>query len=165
MTATTTATMTNVFATKNATTKALQYQHTQAQKTISPRILHPAKKAANYATPRYLLLIFVQNNPAIMISSLLLPRNFKHPEITTVMNANFSLQLILELFSTRAKQVATASICDNSFKLIDMLASEGVSQNTLHCEGAQPAPTILCSKPNVHGLIVDFSLILYSKGA
>jgi hypothetical protein len=65
--ATMTATMSNVFATRNATTKVLQYQLTRAQKTISPSILHPTKKAANYATPRYLLLIFIQSNPETMI--------------------------------------------------------------------------------------------------
>jgi hypothetical protein len=64
-TATMTATMTNVFASRNAATKALQYQLTRAQKTISPSILHPTKKAANYATPRYLLLIFVRNDTAL----------------------------------------------------------------------------------------------------
>jgi hypothetical protein len=132
---------------------------------MSPSILHPAKKAANYATSRYLLLILTQNNPAIIISSLLLPCNFEHPAITTEMNANFSLHLIVESFSTGAKQVTTASICNNSFKLINTLASEGVSPNTLHSEGAQPAPTILCDEPNVHGLIVDFILIPYYEGA
>jgi hypothetical protein len=66
-TATMTATMTNVYATGNATTKVLRYQLTRAQKTIIPSILHPSKKAANYETPRYLLLFFVQNNPAILI--------------------------------------------------------------------------------------------------
>jgi hypothetical protein len=66
-TATTTATMTNVTTTRIATTKALQYQLTRAQKTISPSILHPTKKAANYATPRNLLLFHVQNDTAITI--------------------------------------------------------------------------------------------------
>jgi hypothetical protein len=42
-----TATMTNVSTTRNATTKVLQYQLTQAQKTISSSFLHPAKKLAN----------------------------------------------------------------------------------------------------------------------
>ncbi len=69
-TATTTATMTQVPATRTATTNAPKYQlnkckATQTQhKTRSPSILHPAKKAANYATKRNLLLFFVQNDPA-----------------------------------------------------------------------------------------------------
>ena len=55
--------------------------------------------------------------------------NFARPAITTAMNG------------------------DDSFKLIDMLASEGA---TLCSEGAQPAPTILCNELCGHGLIVDF---------
>jgi hypothetical protein len=147
--ATTNATMTQVPATRSATINAPKYQldkckATQTQnKMMSLSILHPAKKVANYATPRYLLLIFVQNNPAIAISSLLLPCGFECPAITSVTHANFSLQLIVKSFSTRPKQVATASICNDSFKLIDTLAYEGVSPNTLHSEGAQPAPIIL----------------------
>ena len=70
-TATTIVTMTQVPATRRATTNAQKYQlnkckATQVQhKTRSPSILHPAKKAANYATPRNLLLFFVRNNPAL----------------------------------------------------------------------------------------------------
>jgi hypothetical protein len=71
------------------------------------------------------LLSFVQNNPAIRISSLLLPRDFERPSITT-MNANFSLQLIVKLLSTGTKQVTPATILDDSFKLIDVLALERV---------------------------------------
>ncbi len=83
----------------------------------------------------------------------------------SVTHAYFSLQLTVKSFSTRPKQVATASICNNSFKLIDMLASEGVSPDTLRFKGAQPAPTILCDKPNVGGLIADFIPIPYFEGA
>ncbi len=43
----------------------------------------------------------------------------------TATNGNFSLQLIVKSFSTRAKLVAPATILNNSFKLIDALASEG----------------------------------------
>jgi hypothetical protein len=113
MTATTTATMTQVPATRSATTNAPKYQlgnckATQTQhKTRSPRILHPAKKAANYATQKNLLLFFVRNNPAITISSLLLPRDFECPAITTAMNANFSPQLIVELLSTGTPQFSS----------------------------------------------------------
>ncbi len=54
-----------------------------------------------------------------MISSLLLPPVRDKPAVTTATNANFSLQLIVESFSTGAKQVALATICNDSFKLID----------------------------------------------
>jgi hypothetical protein len=50
-------------------------------------------------------------------------------------------------------QVTPATICNDSFELIDMLASEGAA---LCSEGAQPAPTILCNKLCGRGLIVDF---------
>ncbi len=43
-----------------------------------------------------LLLFFVRNNPAITISSLLLPRDFARPATTRAINGNFSLQLIVE---------------------------------------------------------------------
>jgi hypothetical protein len=70
------------------------------------------------------LLFFVQNNPAIVISSLLLPRDFECPAIMTATNGNFSLQLIVKSFFTGAKQVASATICIDSFKLIDTLVFE-----------------------------------------
>ena len=97
-TATTTVTKTQVPATRTATTNMPKYQlnkckaTTQTQhKTRSLSILHPTKKAANYATQRNLLRYFVWNDPAIMIPSLLLPWDFKRPAIMT-----FSLQLIVE---------------------------------------------------------------------
>jgi hypothetical protein len=142
---------------------------------------------ANYATQKNLLLPFNQDNSAITISSLLLPCDSACPAITTATNATFSLQLIVESFSTGAEQVAPttirnnsfiiqrastaqtnvdlisvseekhlitpATIHNNSFKLIDTLASEGA---TLCSEGAHPAPTILSDKLCGHGLIVDF---------
>ena len=43
----------------------------------------------------------------------------------TATNPNFSLQLIVELLSTGTKQIAPATIFDDSFKLINVLASEG----------------------------------------
>jgi hypothetical protein len=67
-----------------------------------------------------LLLFFVQNNLAIMTSSLLPPCDLERPAITTAMNANFSLQLIVEFLSKGTKQVDPATILDNSFKLIDV---------------------------------------------
>jgi hypothetical protein len=56
-----------------------------------------------------LLLLSVQDNLAIMM------------ETHTI----YLLQLIVESFSTGAKQVAPATICNDSFKLIDALALEG----------------------------------------
>ena len=71
-------------------------------------------------------------------------------------------------------QVTPATIHNDSFKLIDTMASEGVTsssegvkrsvskrwlivENTLpRSEGAQPAPTILCNELCGRGLIVDF---------
>jgi hypothetical protein len=41
------------------------------------------------------------------------------------LHASHSLQLIVESFSMGAQQVAPATICNHSFKLIDALASEG----------------------------------------
>ena len=123
-TATTTATKTLAPATRSATTNAPKSQlnkckATQTQnKARSLNILHPAKKAANYATSRNLLLFFVQSNPVITISSLLLPHNFTRPAITTATNDDFSLQLIVESFSTGAEQAASTTICDDTSKLI-----------------------------------------------
>jgi hypothetical protein len=122
MTATTTATMTNVTATRIATTKALQYQLTWAQKTISPSILHPTKNAANYATPRNLLLFHIQNNTAITISSLLLP-HFKR-SATTMATCIQSLQLIVicEIIpvSEGAQQAPPANILQKSKLIVDV---------------------------------------------
>ena len=58
---------------------------------MNPCLLHPAKCAANHAIPRNLLLLYVRNGPAIIIPSLLLPRDFERPAIMTI-----SLQLIVE---------------------------------------------------------------------
>jgi hypothetical protein len=121
-TATTTATMTQVPTT--ATTNAPKYQidkckATRSQhKTRSSSILHPAKKAANNATLKNLLLPFNQDNSAIMISSLLPPRDSIRPAIMTATNATFSLQLIVESIFTGVEQVAPATVRDDSFELI-----------------------------------------------
>jgi hypothetical protein len=70
-TATKTATMTQVPATRTATTNAPKYQINKCKATQihhkkrSPSILHPTKKAANYATQRIFLLFFVRNGLAI----------------------------------------------------------------------------------------------------
>jgi hypothetical protein len=50
--------------------------------------------------------------------------DFERQAIMTATNANFSLQLIVESFFTGAKNDASATIHNNSFKLIDALASE-----------------------------------------
>ena len=125
-TATTTATKTQVPATRSATTNAPKCQlnkckATQTQnKTRSLSILHPAKKAANYANPRNLLQFLIRNDPVITISSLLLPCNFALPAIMTATNDDFSLQLIVESFSTGAEQATSATILDDTSKLIDI---------------------------------------------
>ncbi len=78
---------------------------------------------------------------------------FERPAITTATNGDFSLQLIVESLSTGTDhQITPATICNDSFKLIDMLASEG---GVLCSEGAHPAPTILSDKLRGCGLIVD----------
>jgi hypothetical protein len=83
--------------------------------------------------------------------------DFACPAITTAKNGHYSFQLIVESFSTGANQVAPATtICNDSFKLIDTLASEGTA---LCSEGAQPAPTIFCNGLRGHGLIVNFILM------
>ena len=56
-----------------------------------------------------LLLLSVQDDSAIMLAT----------------HAIYSLQLIVESFSTEAKQVASATIHNDLFKLILALASEG----------------------------------------
>jgi hypothetical protein len=86
---------------------------------MTPCLIHPAKSAANYATSRNLLLLFFQNNPAIMIPSLLLPHDFERPAIMT-----FSLQLIVEfpsllLFCIKdAPAIMVATITNFSLQLI-----------------------------------------------
>jgi hypothetical protein len=56
----------------------------------------------------------------------LLPWDFACPATTTALNGDFSLQLIVESLSTGADhQVTPAIICNDSFRFIDMLASEG----------------------------------------
>jgi hypothetical protein len=124
-------------------------------KTMSPSILHPANLTANHATSRSpfllrdednseitttssLLLSFNQDNTAIMtathaqnillflVQNDLMPHDFARPAITTATNGDFSLQLIVESLSTGAHHLVTpATILDDSFKLIDVLALEG----------------------------------------
>jgi len=48
-----------------------------------------------------------------------------------------------QVIQEKLHQVTSATICNNSSKLIDTLASEGVA---LHSEVEQPAPTLLCDK-------------------
>jgi hypothetical protein len=96
-----------------ATTKAILLK-------LDNYLLHPAKKVANYATPRCLLLLpvingiaitttnpslllpFIKDAPAIMTTisthaqNLLLPSVQDDPAITMTNHANFKLQLIVE---------------------------------------------------------------------
>jgi hypothetical protein len=93
-----------------------------------------------------LLLAFVRNNPA----------NSKLPLIAAFIRRASTAQTNVDLFlvSEGKHLITPATIHNNSFKLIDTLASEGA---TLCSEGgAHPAPTILSDKLCGHGLIVDF---------
>ncbi len=117
------ATITQVHAIATATAM-------QNYSSLTNAFLHPAKTGANNATiksvslllhaqigsaitmvlkAQILLLIFVRDNSAIMMAT----------------HAIYSLQLIVEPFSTGAKQVAPATICNDLFKLIVALASKG----------------------------------------
>jgi hypothetical protein len=60
---------------------------------------------------------------------------------------------LCQVLQAQLHQVTPATIRNDSFKLIDTLASEGVA---LCSEGAQPAPTISSNKLCGCGLIVDF---------
>jgi hypothetical protein len=149
MAATMSATMTNVFATRNATTKVLQCQLAQAQKTMSQGNLHPTKKATNYATPRYLLLIFVQNDPAIIISSPLLPCNLERPAIMMATHANYSLQLIVTFIKPNANiplsDLEGAQHAQINLQTFQLIVASHYSKTFLHfskgfaifCEGDQ----------------------------
>jgi hypothetical protein len=64
--------------------------------------------ATTMATPN-LLLLLVQDDSAIMRESC----------------TNYSFQLIIKSFSEGSQQVIPFTICNESFKLIDMWASEG----------------------------------------
>ncbi len=57
----------------------------------------------------------------------MLLRDLERPAIMTASNFIFSLQLIVELLLTGTKHVAPATILDDSFKLIDVLALEGAT--------------------------------------
>ena len=63
---------------------------------MTPCLLHPAKIAANYATSRNLFLLYIRNDPAIMITSLLLVCVRDAPAIMMEPLANFSFQLVVE---------------------------------------------------------------------
>jgi hypothetical protein len=90
----------------------------------------PAITMMNHANPKLqivecLFLLRNEDNSETMTSSLLLFCVKDAPAIMTAPLANFSLQLIVESFSTGAK----ASVCNDSFKLIDNVipASEGAA--------------------------------------
>jgi hypothetical protein len=112
-TATTTVMKTPVPMTMTETTKAILLK-------LDNCLLHPAKKVANYATPRCLLLLpvsngiaimttnpslllpFIKDAPAIMTTTLthaqnlLLPSVQDDPAFTMTNHAKYSLQLIVE---------------------------------------------------------------------
>jgi hypothetical protein len=124
----------------------------------------PAITMMNHTNPKLqivecLFLLRNEDNSETMTSSFLLFCIKDTPAIMTAPLANFSLQLIVESLPTGAKQ---ASICNNSFKLIDMLASEGAA---LCSEGTQPAPTISSNELHGRGLIVDLLQHLKSFAA
>jgi hypothetical protein len=75
--------------------------------------LHPAKSAANHATPRNLLLFFVQNNPAIMIPSLLL-----HTQIGSAIMAALTSQNLLLLSVQDNSAIMMAKHTSYSLQLI-----------------------------------------------
>jgi hypothetical protein len=78
---------------------------------------------ASNATQNF-LLFFIQNDPAITISSLLLPHDFTRPAITAASNGDFSLQLIVEfpsllLFCVKdAPAIMMATLTNFSLQLI-----------------------------------------------
>jgi hypothetical protein len=123
MTATMTATMTKVPAITTAIIKAKLLK-------LDKCFLHPAKKGTNNATIKSeSLLLHAQISSAITmtlnVQNLLLLSVQDDSAIMMATHAIYSLHLIVESFSTRAKQIAPATIRNNSFKLIVALASEG----------------------------------------
>jgi hypothetical protein len=92
-----------------------------------------------------LLLFWVQDNPA---------NSNLHLIVAFIWRAS-TAQITVDLISVleEAHQVTPATIHNDSFKLIDTLASEGAA---LCSEDAQPAQTILCNELCKRGLIVDF---------
>ena len=121
-TATITATMTQVPAKTTAISKATI--------KLVECFLHPAKTGANNATVKSeSLLLHAQIGSAITAAlnaqNLLLLSVQGDLAIMLTMHAIYSLKLIVESFSTGAKQVAPATIHNNLFKLIVALASEG----------------------------------------
>ncbi len=120
-TATMTATMTQVPTMTTAITKATI--------KLVKCFLHPSKTGANNATAKSEnLLLHAQIGSAITAAlnaqNLLLLSIREDSAIMLAMHAIYSLQLIVESFSTGTKQVAPATIHNNLFKLIVALASE-----------------------------------------
>jgi hypothetical protein len=122
-TASTTATMTQVPTITRVTTKV--------SLKLDKCFLNPTKTGANNATMKSeSLVLHAQFCSAILttrihMQNLLLLPVQDDSAILIATNASYSLQLIVESFSTGAKQVAPATIRNHSFKLIDELASEG----------------------------------------
>jgi hypothetical protein len=117
------ATMTQVHAIATATTKAKLLK-------LDECFLHPEKTGANNSTIKSeSLLLHAQIGSAITTAlnaqNLLLLSVQDNSAIMMATHTIYSLQLIVEYFSTGAKQVVPATIRNNSFKLIVALASEG----------------------------------------
>jgi hypothetical protein len=87
-----------------------------------------------------LLLLSVQDNSAIMLAT----------------HAIYALQLIVESFSTGAKQVAPATIHNNLFKLIVALASEGAHFDPYIFEARTQATSFQASKLIVNYFEISF---------
>ncbi len=118
-----TATLTKVPAISAAITKAKLLK-------LAECFLHPAITGANNATIKSeSLLLHAQIGSAITTAlnaeNLLLFSVRDNSAIMKATHAIYSLQLFVESFSTGAKQVALASICNDLFKLIVALASKG----------------------------------------
>jgi hypothetical protein len=94
--------------------------------------LHPLKTGANNATIKSeSLLLHAQISSAITTAlnaqNLLLLSVQDDSAFMMATHIIYSLQLIVESFSTGAKQVAPAPICNDLFKLIVALASKGAT--------------------------------------
>jgi hypothetical protein len=116
---------------------------THAQNLLLYAQIGSAITTATHA--KNLLLFFVRSDPA----------NSKLHLIVAFIRRASTAQTNVDLISVSEREhlITPTTIRNDSFKLIDTLASEG---GALCSEGAHPAPTILSDKLHGHGLIVDF---------
>ncbi len=164
---------------------------------LTSSYLHPAASGMTAhidATPTSLLLLHVKDVPVITATihdpSLLLPLYQDNSAIMMTTCANllllsvhddsaimmathtiYSLQLIVESFSTGAKQAAPATIHNNLFKLIVALASEGAHfapyifenaftyANKLNHEGARAQATSFQASKLIVNYFLSFLLL------